>query len=55
MLKRLATLLKQHLKQHGCFPEGLLHLLRALFNRGTSEALLLQNRCKPGLNHDENF
>ena len=35
--------------QHGCFPEGLLHIFRGLFNRSTSERLLLQNRFKPGL------
>ena len=44
--------------QHGCFPEGLLHIFRALFNRSTSEGLLLQNRFKPGLKlrgHQQHF
>ena len=41
--------------QHGCFPEGLLHIFRALFNRRSSEGLLLQNRFKPGLSRDVNF
>ena len=41
--------------QHGCFPEGLLHIFRALFNRSTTEGLLLQNRFKPGLRCNINF
>ena len=40
--------------QHECFPEGLLHLFRAILNRSTPEGLPLQNRFKTGLRRDVN-